>query len=198
MSGLDLIKWLKTLLQVWGGGSFFIMFLGFAALIGAVAAYFTNNPLAFSWLLISSSFLIVLGLGKKYQERTTKTCIFIPDLIGSSWSHAPQPDGRKLTQFGLKGYVTNTTSQSLYLGKIKLLSPKSVRQHQDFIFTVSNGAVSNAPLSPGVRTEFNTSFFADGLLGVSGKPLTVKISVCDQFGHWHKVKFDKLRDPLSR
>lgn len=200
MSGFDPKQWLNAVLQLWGGGSLLILGIGIGGTLASLASYLAGNFQAASWIFSLSVFILVVGFFKIYQERHVHTCVFIPDNIQSLWHHAPQPDGRKLTQFVLKGFVTNATNRPIHLGKIKLLSPWTEHQHQEFIFTVHNNRVdsNDTPLMPGVRSEFSTCIFADGFLGTSGKPVTVKISVCDQFGHWHKVQFDRLRDPLSR
>lgn len=193
-------KWLSSVIQLWGGESIFILALGVATLLAGITAFLLKNTRAASWSFVLSVFFLALSLFKKYQENNKKTCVFIPDEVRSFWHHAPQPDGRELTQFGLKGSVTNTTDHPLHLCKIKLLSPKSKRQYQEFIFTVHNNRVDTGemPLVPNTRTDFDTCFFAEGLLGKKGKSLSTVVSVCDQFGNWHKIKFSKLRDIFEK
>jgi hypothetical protein len=200
MSDIDPKKWTDSIHDLWAGESFFLLAIGVAALLAGVVAFFLKNTQVASWLFIAAVFFLIVGFFKRYHEQNVRTLVFIPDEIRSFWHHAPQPDGRKLTQFGFRGYVTNVTSKPLQLGKIKLISPKSKQQHQEFIFTVHDNRVdaSHVPLLPSVRTVFDSAFFVDGFFGTSGKPLKVVVSVCDHLGHWHKIKFKKLRDPLDR
>jgi len=44
----------------------------------------------------------------------------------------------------------------------------------------------------GGRSGFSAHFFVEGFIGKSDIPITVKISISDQFGHWHIVTFADL------
>lgn len=208
MSGFDPVKWLGTTLQVWERGSLFLWALGVAAsvallLLGA-AAFFVPAVASISWLPILAAvavIFLVLASFKTYQERSIKTLVFIPDEMQSFWHHAPQPNGRKLTQIALRGRVTNTSSKPIYPADIELISPRTKRVVQRNIFTEHEGGRvygSDNAIAPGKRAGFSAHFFADGFVGTEGRPLTIVVSISDQLGHRHKVKFPNLIRPEDR
>ena len=152
------------------------------------------------WFTLGAVILFTVAVLKVFSVRKPKALIFIPDEVQSMWHHAPQPDGRKLTQISLKGHVTNTDNQPLFLPKIDLISPRTKRTHQKFIFTIHNNIVDseNRPIMPKEMTVFDTHFFAEGFLGKPKKPLTIVVSVVDNLGRRYKVKFPKIREAMDR
>ena len=132
--------------------------------------------------------------------RKHKPLIFIPDEMQSFWSHAPQPDGRKLTQIKLDGHVTNTSAQSLYLANISLISPRTDRTHSKFIFTYQQNRLddSDRPILPWERRGFDGHFFVEGFLGTPGKPMTIVVSITDNLGRRYRVKFPNIRRAEER
>ena len=168
-----------------------------AGILAMLLAFFpsaSNFANQWPWFAVGASVLLALAGLKIYLEQNKKALIFIPDEMQSFWHHAPQPDGRELTQISLRGYVTNTSRQALFLANIHLISPRTKRTHQRFIFTVHHNAVdsSDRPIMAGERTEFSGHFFADGFLGKPGKPMTIIVSITDNLGKRHKVKFPSL------
>lgn len=165
-----------------------------SALLGIVA-FIPGNTTWRPWLIGGALILLIIAGIKIFWNRNNKTLIFIPNEMQSFWSHAPQPDGRKLTQIGLSGIVTNTSSnQLLYLADIKLLSPRTKRTHSKFIDTVHHNRVDDKdrPIFAGERREFSGHFFVDGFIGTPRKPLTLVILITDNLGNSYKVKFPKL------
>jgi hypothetical protein len=188
MTGFDPITWVSTSLRLWDRGSLFLWALTcaslFALLVLGVLAFFVPQFVPLSWLpflAISTCVLAVFGSFKTYQERTVRTLTFTPDLMQSFWDHAPQPDGRKLTQIALRGHVTNITSQFIYPSVVKLNSPRTKRVVQQIIFTEHprGNVYGDNALAPGARKGFSVHFFVEGFVGLSGSPLTVIISVGD-------------------
>lgn len=152
------------------------------------------------WFALGAVILFAVATFKIFSAKKPKALIFIPDEIQSMWHHAPQPDGRKLTQIALKGHVTNTSNQPLFLPNIHLVSPHTKRTHQKLIFTIHNNVVDseNRPIMPKEMTVFDTHFFAEGFLGKPKKPLTIVVSIIDNFGRRYKVKFPKIREATDR
>ena len=152
------------------------------------------------WFAIGACILFVIAAFKIYIKRSNKSLVFIPDEMKSLWHHAPQPDGRKLTQISLSGYVTNTSNKSLHLADIRLVSPRARRTHQKFIYTVHHNAVdsSDRPIMPSERTEFSGHFFAEGFMGIPNKPMTIVVVITDNLGRRYRVKFPSLWRPEDR
>lgn len=205
MEGFDPVKWLSSALQIWERGSLFLWALATAALLALLAlvgfSIFKPAPgiaTLMLWVSIGFVVLVVLAGFKTYQERTVRTLVFVIDDMQSFWHHAPQPDGRELTQIALRGRVTNVTKQPIYPTEIRLLSPCKGRVRQKNIFTEHEGGRvygSDNAVGPGTRAGFSAHFFVDGFLGKSGKPMTIVVSISDQLGHWHRVTFRDLRAP---
>jgi hypothetical protein len=208
MSAVDIAGWFKSATDLWERGSLFLWALAIAAFIslGLFSTLALVDPalgtLAWTpWFGVATVVLVCLAAFKTYQERTIKTLHFIPDDQQSFWHHAPQVDGRKLTQIALRGRVTNIAAQPMYPAAVVLRSPRGQRTVHRLIFTEEHGGRyygSDYAIPAGERTGFSAHFFANGFLGTPGEPLTIVISVSDQFGHWHRVKFPKLTRPEDR
>ena len=204
----DVTGWFKSAFDLWDRGSLFLWALAVAALLGlglfSVLAIVDPalGTLAWTpWCGLALIVLVCLAAFKTYQERTVKTLHFIPDEQQSFWHHAPQPDGRKLTQIALRGRVTNISARPMYPAAVVLISPRTKRTVHRLIFTEEHGGRfygDNYAIPPNERTGFSAHFFANGFVGTPGKPLTIVISVSDQYGHWHKVKFPNLLRPDDR
>jgi hypothetical protein len=208
MPGFDPISWLSSALQAWERGSLFLWALGVGTLSAVVALsvtpIFAPTLTTNSWfpaLTVAAVVLLVLAGFKTYQERTIETLVFIADDMQSFWNHAPQPDGRKLTQIALRGRVTNKSDKPIYPADIELISPRTKRVVQRNIFTEHEGGRvygSDNAIAPGARAGFSAHFFADSFIGIEGKPLTIVVSIKDQLGHRHKVRFRNLSRPQDR
>lgn len=204
----DIAASLGSVLELWRRGSLLLWALGVASLLTtlilALAAYLRPDLDTLHWLpaaVIATAVFFVLAAFKTYQERTYRTLVFIPDDAQSFWSHAPQPNGRKLTQIALRARATNISGQPIYPSDVRLLSPRPKRVVQRLIFTEQETGRtygSNNAISPGSRGNISAHFFADGFVGEEGKPLTIVVSVSDQLGHWHKVRFQNLPSAAGR
>lgn len=167
------------------------------AAIAGLLAFLQNVVIITVWwtIIVVAVFLIILFVGFKiFRGKDKETLIFIPDEMQSFWHHAPQPDGRKLTQILLNGFVTNISNRELFLDDIHLITPRAKKTRQRFIFTVHENAVDSKekPIFPGEHTEFNGSFFIDEFLGKVCKPMAIVVSITDNLGKRHKVKFHSL------
>ncbi len=198
----------KSILGLWDRGSLILWALALAAVIalGFASAFAIFAPefgtLQWTpWCGLAFIIFACLAGAKTYQERTVKTLHFIPDDQQSFWHHAQQPDGRELTQIALRGRVTNLWDRPLYPAAVRLVSPRGSRAIHRLIFTEEHDGRfygSDYPIPPGERVGFSAHFFADGFIGTPGKPLSITISVSDQFGHWHNVKIPDLTRPEDK
>ena len=207
MPSFDPVSWTNSISRLWERGSLFLWAVGTAAgiaflvLVGVEICEPQIVPIV--WILIFGLItlvFVVLAAFKTWHEKNIRTLVFFPNEARSFWNHAPQPNGQRLTQIALHGRITNVSSQPIYPTEVRLVRPRS-RTVQRNIFTESgSGRVygSNFAIAPAGRSQFSAHFFADGLVGRAGRPLTVVIEVSDQLGHWHRVTFPDLRDPMVR
>ncbi|THD60776.1 hypothetical protein [Phenylobacterium sp.] len=207
MPGTDIASMIGNAVKLWERGSLFLWALAIALIsVGVLSLslglYLPDfHPGAWPvWVLALGLGCLILALFKTYQERTIKTLVFFPNIQQSFWHHAPQTDGRKLTQIALRGRMTNVSNQPIYPSEVKLVRPRSRVEHKILMTQEQGGPTysSNFAVPPGDRGQFSAHFFVDGFVGAPPKPYTVVISVCDQLGHWHRVRFVNLRDPGSR
>jgi hypothetical protein len=140
------------------------------------------NQIVFSMLIIAF-ICAVLGIFKKHQENTIRTLVFVPNDTDSFWHPVLQTDGRKFTQIRLCGRVTNIHTQPICLTAIQLISPKKCKVVEKNIYPNKHAIFSSS------WTEFDSNFFIENLIGKLGKPLSIIVSITDQIGNSHKVKY---------
>jgi hypothetical protein len=199
------VEWLKSLAEIWERGS--LLLWGVAA--AALAALIVAGAFTFFWpnastsvvdfipqIAVGSAALVVLAAFKTYQERSVRTLVFVTN-VGQSFFHlAPQNDGRELTQVALRGRATNTSTAPIYLADVRLVSPRGRRTVHKHIFTqAQNNSMfgSDHVIPSGHRAELSADFFIEGFVGDGTQEQTFVIAVSDQLGHWHRVRFAKLR-----
>lgn len=124
----------------------------------------------------------------------SRALVLLPDESQSFAHHAPQQDGRKLTQIAVRGWATNTTDTALYPTLVRLSRPFGAKATSNFIITQGAGDMfsSENPVLPGARRKLSAHFFLKGFVGKPGRPLRVVIKVCDNFGRWHRWVFPAL------
>jgi hypothetical protein len=120
--------------------------------------------------------------------------ILLPDESQSFAHHAPQQDGRKLTQIAVRGWATNTTDTPLYPTLVRISRPFGLKATSHFIMTQGGGGTfgRDHPVQPQQRREITAHFFVEGFVGKPGRPLRVVIKVCDNLGRWHPWVFPTL------
>jgi hypothetical protein len=123
-----------------------------------------------------------------------RALVLLPNEAQSFAHHAPQQDGRKLTQIAVRGWATNTTNTALYPTLVRLSRPFGVKATSNFIITQGPGGMFSHehPVQPGGRRAISAHFFVEGFVGKPGRPLRVVIKVCDNFGRWHPWVFPTL------
>lgn len=132
-----------------------------------------------------------LGRGLGRSPAPPRALVLLPDEAQSFAHHAPQQDGRKLTQIAVRGWATNTTGTQLYPTLVRLSRPFSVKATSNFVVTqgAHNMFSRDNPVQPGERREVSAHFFVEGFVGKPGRPMRVVIKVCDNFGRWHPWVF---------
>lgn len=204
-------KWIGLLLQLWERS---VSLLGALAAVcaatcailavcwffeigGAAAAFPAYGP----WLAIGAFAFGILSGAKIIEQRLSKTVHLMADDRQSFWSQTRQTDGEVTTQFVFRMRATNLTDKPILLSTVRLLRPRIRRRDHEIarhIFTRHPGPNSNLygseyPISPGGTSSASSDIIVDRPIGRLGQAITAVVAVSDQFGRWHKVKFEKLR-----
>jgi 4-amino-4-deoxy-L-arabinose transferase-like glycosyltransferase len=153
-------------------------------------------------LILSSVAFAILALFKTYGEREKPNLSLIANEEQSLWAHSTQADGSLLTQWSLRFQATNMGDTTIQLLGIKLnrtwVRRKSIiTKMLHTRHPTQNVHSSRYPIMAHSLTEASATIIIKGAVGGIGKKGTIRVSVQDHAGRWHKLVFRHLRNPAA-
>jgi hypothetical protein len=200
-------NWIEMLLRLWERSvpmlaALAAICIATVAVLGLCWFFGVGPAAAFTdygvWLMVSAIAFAILAVFKKIEGRPGKALHLIADEQQSFWAQSRQSDGRITTQFAFRFQATNLTDQAITFVTCRLVRPwlprgvylsrnVIVRHPQRDIFG------SEYPILPRGTSPASCGFIVNRPIGKPGRIIVAVVSVSDQFGRWHKLKFKELR-----